>query len=71
MSRTRVLALANQGAPNTSAAEFFVTTEMLRELDGQYTIIGRCEPAFVARALAVRTHAGERPIIETVRITRE
>ncbi|WP_181233904.1 peptidylprolyl isomerase [Enhygromyxa salina] len=66
-----VLALANQGAPNTSAGEFFVTTEVLRNLDGQYTIIGRCEPTFVARALAVRTHAGERPVIQTVQITRE
>ena len=66
-----VLALANEGRPNTSAAQFFLTTEARRELDGRYTIIGRCEDVKVIRALERRVLKGERPVIETVRITRE
>jgi peptidyl-prolyl cis-trans isomerase A (cyclophilin A) len=66
-----VLALANHGTPNTSAAEFFITTEALPDLDGEYTIIGRCEDPLVVRALEARVLAGERPVIETVRIERE
>ena len=66
----RVLALANPGTPNSSAAEFFITTAALRELDGKYTIIGRCEDPLVVRDLEARVGAGERPRIETVRIER-
>ncbi|WP_181197669.1 peptidylprolyl isomerase [Enhygromyxa salina] len=66
-----VLALANQGAPNTSAAEFFITTEILRNLDGQYTIIGRCEDVMIVRALEDRLSHGDQPVIETVTIRRE
>jgi peptidyl-prolyl cis-trans isomerase A (cyclophilin A) len=68
--RAGMLALANPGTPNSSAAEFFITTEVLRELDGKYTIIGRCEDPFVVRDLEARVAAGERPRIETVRIER-
>lgn len=68
--RAGMLALANPGKPNSSAAEFFITTEVLRSLDGQYTIIGRCEDPLVVRDLEARTDAGERPRIETVRIDR-
>ena len=66
-----VLALGNDGQANTSAAQFFVTTAVLRQLDGAYTIIGRCEDPLVVRALEGRTLGGEEPVIETVRITRE
>lgn len=69
--RPGVLALGNEGRPNTSAAEFFITTEVLRELDGRYTIIGHCGDPLLVRALEARTLAGERPRIETITITRE
>lgn len=68
--RAGMLALANPGKPNSSAAEFFITTEVLRNLDGQYTIIGRCEDPVLVRELERRVAAGERPKIETVRIER-
>lgn len=68
--RAGVLALANPGSPNSSAAEFFITTEVRRNLDGQYTIIGRCEDPLVVRDLEARVLADERPRIETVRIER-
>ena len=66
-----VLALGNDGRPNTSSAEFFITTDELRQLDGAYTIIGRCDAPLVVRALEARTLAGDPATIETVRITRE
>jgi len=66
-----VLALANSGEPHSSAAEFFITTEVLRELDGHYTIIGRCEDKLVVRALEARVLGGDAPVIERVTITRE
>lgn len=65
-----VLALANRGAPNTSAGQFFITTEVARSIDGEYTIIGRCEDLLVVRELERRVLAGERPTIETIGITR-
>jgi peptidyl-prolyl cis-trans isomerase A (cyclophilin A) len=66
-----VLALANTGMPNSASAEFFITTEVNRSFDGQYTILGWCDDLLVVRALERRVLAGERPVIETVRITRE
>ena len=69
--RAGMLALANPGTSNSSAAEFFITTEVLRQLDGKYTIIGRCEDPLVVRDLESRVSKGERPKIETVRISRE
>jgi peptidyl-prolyl cis-trans isomerase A (cyclophilin A) len=66
-----VLALGNEGQPNTSAAEFFITTEVLRELDGRYTIIGHCGDPLLVRALEASVLAGEQPVIETITITRE
>jgi peptidyl-prolyl cis-trans isomerase A (cyclophilin A) len=68
--RAGVLALANPGKPDSSAAEFFITTDVRRNLDGQYTIIGRCEDPLLVRDLEARVSAGERPRIETVRIER-
>ncbi|HLT36369.1 MAG TPA: peptidylprolyl isomerase [Enhygromyxa sp.] len=66
-----VLALANEGRANSGAAEFFISTAVLRELDGKYTIIGRCDDELIVRAIEARVLAGERPVIETVTITRE
>jgi peptidyl-prolyl cis-trans isomerase A (cyclophilin A) len=68
--RAGVLALANPGKPDSSAAEFFITTDVRRNLDGQYTIIGRCEDPLVVRDLEARVLADERPRIETIRIER-
>jgi peptidyl-prolyl cis-trans isomerase A (cyclophilin A) len=66
-----VLALANREQPHTSAAEFFITTDVLRAFDGKYTIIGHCDDPLIVRALEARVVAGERPVIETITITRE
>lgn len=66
-----VLALANDGTPNGSSAQFFITTQINRSFDGQYTILGWCDDLLVVRELERRVLAGEQPVIETVRITRE
>ncbi|MFO7563445.1 MAG: peptidylprolyl isomerase [Enhygromyxa sp.] len=66
-----VLALGNEGHPHTGAAEFFITTAVLRELDGKYAILGRCEDPLVVRAIEARVARGEQVVIETVAITRE
>ncbi|MFV8753455.1 peptidylprolyl isomerase [Nannocystaceae bacterium ST9] len=66
-----VLALANDGTPNSSSAQFFITTEVNRSFDGVYTIFGRCGDLLVVRELERRVLAGERPVIEAVRISRE
>lgn len=66
-----VLALANQGQPHTSAAEFFITTQALPQLDGQYTIIGRCEDPLVVRAIEAKVRGGQTVEISTVRIDRD
>ena len=66
-----VLALGNDGRANTSSAEFFITTAALRQLDGAYTIIGRCDAPLVVRALEAQTLAGEPGQIETIVISRE
>ena len=46
-----VLAMANEGTEHSGAAQFFVTTDALRQLDGQYTIFGRCSDVLVVREL--------------------
>jgi peptidyl-prolyl cis-trans isomerase A (cyclophilin A) len=66
-----VLALANDGTPNGSSAQFFITTEVNRSFDGLYTILGWCDDLLVVRELERRVLAGERPVIETVVIIRE
>ena len=53
-----VLAMANRGMADTAGAEFFVTSAALRDLDGQYTIFGRCSDPFVVRALEERAVEG-------------
>jgi peptidyl-prolyl cis-trans isomerase A (cyclophilin A) len=68
--RPGMLALANPGTPNSSAAEFFITTQVLRNLDGKYTIIGRCEDPLLVREIEARILGGEQPKIETLRIER-
>jgi peptidyl-prolyl cis-trans isomerase A (cyclophilin A) len=69
--RPGVLALANRDQPDTSAAEFFVTSESVRSLDGRYTILGHCSDLLRVRAIEARVLAGEPPRLETITITRE
>jgi peptidyl-prolyl cis-trans isomerase A (cyclophilin A) len=45
------LAMANSG-PNTDGSQFFVTEEILPDLNGHYTIFGECDPSSV---LVVKT----------------
>lgn len=71
--RPGLLALANTGAPHTSAAEFFISIAPLTQLRGKHTIFGTCEAQDVVREMARRAHAtpGAPPMIQTVTITRE
>ncbi|MBA3547329.1 MAG: peptidylprolyl isomerase [Nannocystis sp.] len=52
--RGGLLALANTGAPNSGAAQFFITTGPLRHLDGEHTIFGTCDDEAVVRELERR-----------------
>lgn len=69
--RPGLLALANDGQPNGSNAQFFITTAANRSFDGLYTILGYCGDPLIVRELEARVLAGEQPVIETIRITRE
>ncbi len=69
--RPGVIALANDKKPNSSAAQFFVTTAELRGLDGQFTIIGRCSDQAVIREVEGRALAGEGPRLLSVSIEME
>lgn len=70
--RGGLLALANSGAPHTSAAQFFLTTAPLGALDGQYTIFGACDDEDVARELERRTLAAGAapPVLQRLEIRR-
>lgn len=52
--RGGLLALANTGEPNSSAAQFFITMRPLRHLDGKHTIIGVCDEEHLVRELEAR-----------------
>jgi peptidyl-prolyl cis-trans isomerase A (cyclophilin A) len=71
--RPGLLALANTGAPHTSAAEFFISIAPLTQLKGKHTIIGSCDSEDVVRELARRAlaDAANPPKIQTVTIRRE
>lgn len=70
MDRAGILAMANDGAPNTGAAQFFVTMGPLRSLDEKHTVFGRCEDDWVVRDIASRAEAGETVILQRVVIER-
>jgi peptidyl-prolyl cis-trans isomerase A (cyclophilin A) len=55
--RGGLLALANTGEPNSSAAQFFITMRPLRHLDGKHTIFGACDDEDVVRELERRVLA--------------
>lgn len=68
-----LLALANTGAPHSSAAEFFITFSALSGLKGKHTILGSCDNEDVVRELARRALAAPDapPILQRVTILRE
>lgn len=71
--RPGLLALANSGAPHSSAAEFFISIAPLNQLKGKHTILGSCDSEDVVRELARRALANPAspPTIQTVTIRRE
>jgi peptidyl-prolyl cis-trans isomerase A (cyclophilin A) len=71
--RTGLLALANSGAPHSSAAQFFITSATsLTHLNGKHTIFGTCDDEDVVRELERRVLAagGAPPRIRSVVISR-
>jgi peptidyl-prolyl cis-trans isomerase A (cyclophilin A) len=69
--RAGQLALANTGRAHSGAAQFFVTTAPLRDLNGKYTIFGSCDDEDVVRELERRVVAGGAPVLRRVEIRRE
>jgi peptidyl-prolyl cis-trans isomerase A (cyclophilin A) len=60
------LAYANSG-PNTNGSQYFITEVTTDWLDGDFTILGKCEPMEVIEALtAVETDANDRPTTDTL-----
>lgn len=70
MDRAGIMAMANDGTPNSGAAQFFVTMGPLRDLDGKYTLFGRCEDDWVVREIAARVGAGGTVTLQRVDIER-
>lgn len=70
--RAGVMALANNGSPNSGAAQFFITSNELPHLNGEYAIFGRCEDHHVIRELERRAHdkGSPAPTIERITISR-
>ena len=69
-----LLCMANKG-PGTASAQFFITEVAKPDLDGSYSIFGRCTPTdLVNRIARVPRNAQDRPDtpvhIYTVRIRR-
>lgn len=62
--RIGLLALANSGAPNSSSAQFFITTaSSLEHLKGKHTIFGSCDEVdLVKKITAVPKGPGDRPV---------
>lgn len=65
-----VMALANTGEPHSGTAQFFITTDKLRHLDGVHAIFGWCQPSATIRDVERRTVRGENPTLQSVTITR-
>lgn len=68
--RAGLLALANNGAPHSSSAQFFITTEALPHLDGKHTIFGACDDEDVVREVERRILGAQPPKIRSVTVTR-
>lgn len=58
--RAGLLCMANRG-PDTNSAQFFITDDAAKHLDGGYTIFGECAPIDVVHAIASTPVLGERP----------
>ncbi len=70
MDRAGIMAMANDGSPNSGAAQFFITMAPLRDLDGKYTVFGRCEDDWVVREIASRVEVGRGARLQRVEIGR-
>lgn len=73
--RAGLLALANNGSPHSSAAQFFITTSTLASLDGAHTIFGACDDEDVVREVEKRTLSATSsgsapPVLQRVEIRR-
>lgn len=69
-TRPGVMAMANDGSPNSGAAQFFITTGEVRSLDEKHTIFGRCDEEWIVRQIESKGEAGQPAILEHVEITR-
>jgi peptidyl-prolyl cis-trans isomerase A (cyclophilin A) len=70
-----LLAMANAG-PNTNGSQFFITEGMPAQLNGHYSIFGRCDPVSLVTAIAgVPRGPRDKPVTDVVMkkvtITRE
>ena len=68
--RPGVLAMANNGTPDSGSVQFFVTTGAAPQLEGEHTILGSCDGEAVLRRLERRVARGEQPRLRTVEIRR-
>lgn len=69
-SRAGVLAVANEGAPDTGGGQVFITTGKATHLEGVHTVLGECEDAPLVRQIETATDRGPAPVIERVVISR-
>ena len=57
-----MLAMANTGRPHSNGSQFFITEVPRHELDGGYTVFGRCkEPDLVKKIAAVPRDPNDKP----------
>ncbi|MEZ4385563.1 MAG: peptidylprolyl isomerase [Nannocystaceae bacterium] len=70
--RAGVMAMANNGDPHSGAAQFFLTSNELPHLNGEYAIFGRCEDHHVIRELERRARDTKSapPTIDRITISR-
>lgn len=72
--RAGLLCMANRGH-NTNGAQFFVTDDAAKHLDGNYTIFGECAPVEVVHDIAKGEVKGDRAVdpvkIKSVTISRD
>lgn len=71
--RGGLLAMANRGAEHSGATQFFITTNPLPQLNGQYTIFGSCDDEHVVRELERQVAEGTQPapVIRSIAVSRQ